>query len=462
MDKILTVNKIVEICNGILISGNKELEVIDFTRDTREVKPGDMYIGIKGEHTDGNDYFETAFENGAMGVLLQKLPEEEKLKKYSDKVVIKVEDSINAIQKIAKYKRELANIPLVAITGSVGKTSTKDMVSSVIAQKFDVLKTEGNYNNHIGLPLTLLKLKNETASVLEMGMNHLGEISLLTNIAKPTVCILTNVGTSHIGNLGSRENILKAKLEILEGLNENGTVIINNDNDLLHEWKEKENKYNICTYGIEEKSDYMAYNISEAADGSTFDIDIENNTYNIKVPVGGIHFIYNSLCAIASGRLFGINMEKIIKGISTFKLTAKRMDIEKIENNVTVINDSYNASYDSMKAALEVLGKTTSNKKIAVLGDMLELGSYEKELHEKVGEEVVKNHIDVLITVGPRAKSISKKAKELGMTEIYQCENNEEGAKILKNIISQNDAILLKAANAMKLGEILEKLKEAK
>lgn len=336
-----------------------------------------------------------------------------------------------------------------------GKTSTKDIIANVMSQKYNVLKTEGNLNNHIGLPLTLLKLKDHTAVIVEMGMNHFGEISLLTDIAKPTACVITNIGTSHIGNLGSRENILKAKLEILEGLDIDGFVLVNNDNDLLNKWGEKEKNYKIYTYGIENKSDYVAENISKSESGSSFIID----GVKVEVPIGGTHFIYNATCAFAIGNLLGIEKVDIIKGIAEFKLTAKRMEIEVIKDNIKVINDSYNASYDSMKAALEVMCKSKASRKIAILGNMLELGDYAKELHEKVGEEVVKNKVDVLITVGEFAEEIANKAKELGMKEIFKFEDIESATKHIKFNMKRGDLILLKASNSMNFSKILEKIK---
>ena len=337
-----------------------------------------------------------------------------------------------------------------------GKTSTKDIVANVLSQKFNVLKTEGNLNNHIGLPLTLLKLKDHTAVVVEMGMNHFGEIRTLTNIAKPTGCIITNIGTSHIGNLGSRENILKAKLEILEGLSKNGFVLINNDNDLLNSWANKQKEYNVHTYGVENKSEYFVTNIIKSDNSSKFKI----NDINIEVPVGGLHFIYNAACAFGIGDLLGIEKDSITKGISEFKLTKKRMDIEVINNNIKIINDSYNASYDSMKAALEVMNNIKANRKIAVLGNMLELGEYTSKLHRKVGEEVVKNKIDMLITVGEYAKDISKKAKELGMDKVIEFDDIEEVSNYLKGHLNEGDLILLKASNSMNFNKILEKIKE--
>lgn len=455
-NKNITVNKIVEICNGKLLSGDENIQVKTYSKDTRTLNKGDMYLGIKGEKINGNDYIEQAFINGAIGCITDENVSEKIINKYKkEKVIIKVENTIKAIQELAKYKRSLYDIPVIAVTGSVGKTSTKDIIANVLGQKYKVLKTEGNMNNHIGLPMTLLKLKDHTAVVVEMGMNHFGEISLLTNIAKPTGCVITNIGTSHIGNLGSRENILKAKLEILEGLDKNGFVLINNDNDLLHEWAKKEKRYKIYTYGLENNSTYMAKKITILENSSEFEINgIKGN-----VPIGGIHFVYNSVCAFAIGDILNVEKEKIIKGISEFKLTAKRMDIEIIKNKIKVINDSYNASYDSMKAALEVVNNTSAQRKIAILGDMLELGEYAKELHEKVGEEVVKNKIDILITIGDNAKNIANKAKELKMENVYMFDGIEEAIEYIKKTIKCGDLILLKASNSMNFSKILNEIK---
>ena len=360
------------------------------------------------------------------------------------------------MQQIASYKREKYDIPVVAITGSVGKTSTKDIVASVMNEKFNTLKTSGNYNNHIGVPLTIFNLKKHEALCIEMGMNHFGEISTLSKIAKPTVAVITNIGTAHIGNLGSRENILKAKLEILDGMKENGTLVINNDNDLLHEWylKNKEN-YNIITYGIENESDFMAENITYNEEGSNYTL---KGTYQkISVPVGGTHFVQNSLCAIAVGSIFKIPLEKTAEGISKFELTKKRMDIINV-NGISIINDYYNANYDSMKAALEYLGNLQGKRKIAVLGDMLELGEYSKKLHEDVGKCVIDNKIDILITVGEEAKNIAEVAKEK-IKDVIICNTNKEAVDKINEIKKENDCILLKASNGMNFGEILEGIK---
>ena len=455
----ITVKDILNVTNGKLIIGRKEEICEDFCRDSREVKENDIYLGIKGETINGSIYFEEAFEKGAKGAILQDIEiTEDQKQKYQNKFIIIVENTIKAMQKIAEYKRNLYNIPVIAITGSVGKTSTKDMVASVINKQYNTLKTEGNYNNHIGVPLTIFRLKNEEAMVTELGMSHLGEISTLTKIVKPTVAVITNVGTAHIGILGSRENILKAKLEILEGLEPNGYVVINNDNDLLHKWYiENKEKYNIITYGIKNESNYMAENIVSKENGSTY--ILKGTNQKIEVPVGGEHFVQNSLCAIAIGSIFEMPLEKIKTGIYEFELTKNRMDIANLKNNITIINDYYNANYDSMKAVLEYLGKLKKKRKIAVLGDMLELGDYSKELHEKVGEEVVKNKIDILITVGEEAKRIAKKA-ERKIEKIIVCNTNEEAIENINKIKQENDAILLKASNGMQFGEILEGIRK--
>ncbi len=454
----LTIGEILKATKGKIIHGNEAEEVADFSKDTRTIKSGALYVGIKGEKFDGNNYFKQAYENGAIACILDsKELNSEDLEKYQN--VILVDDSIKALQDLARYRRNQYNIPVVAVTGSVGKTSTKDIIASVLSEKFDVLKTEGNNNNHIGLPLTLLKLKKHNAVVVEMGMNHFGEISLLTNIAKPNICIITNIGTSHIGNLGSRENILKAKLEILEGMPNNGTVIINNDNDLLHQWYEdNKNVYNIVTYGITNKSKFMANNIKIAENDSCFNMIYNEKEYSIKVPVPGIPFIYNSLCAVSVGSLLNIEMEKMIQGILKFELTKKRMEKLKTSNGVIIINDSYNASLDSVKPALEQLKNTTGNKKIAVLGDMLELGSYAKKLHELVGEEVIKNNIDILITVGDNARYIANKSVEMGMKEVFSYNSIAEAVKKIEEVQNENDVILLKASNSMHFNKIAEEL----
>lgn len=459
----IKVKDIVRVCNGKLICGNEEELCIDFSKDTRTIQKDDVYVGIKGENFDGNILYKEAFEKGAKVCILQGVEiDDGTIKSLNDKAIIIVDDTIKALQEIAKYKRSLYKIPVIAITGSVGKTSTKDIIASVVGEQFKVFKTQGNLNNHIGVPLTVLSLKDHEALVVEMGMSNLGEITVLSKIAKPDIAVITNVGTAHIGNLGSRENILKAKLEILEGLKENGTLVINNDNDLLHTWNEKNNKVKVITFGIENKSNYNACNIISNENSSEFDMEINSQfAEKIVVPVGGKHFVYNALAAAAVGEQLGISFNKIKDGIEKFELTKSRMELIKLANYVTVINDCYNANYDSMKASIEYLAKTNSNRKIAVLGDMLELGEFSNELHTKVGEEVAKNNIDILITVGEMGKVIANTAKNMNdKVQAYSFDANTSAIDKLKKIIQSGDMILVKASNGMKFKEIVESLKK--
>ena len=345
----LKIKDILNCTNGKLIIGDKERICKNYSRDTRIINKGDTYIGIKGENFDGAIFWEEAFEKGADTVIINKTDiDQEKLKKYENKCMIQVEDTVMALGKMASFKRNLYGnkLKVIGVTGSVGKTSTKDILASVISEKYKTLKTEGNKNNHIGLPFTILSLEDEEVAVIEMGMNHVGEISYLSKIAKPDIAVITNIGTSHIGNLGSRENILKAKLEILDGMKEK-LIVINNDNDLLNKWNlEKDENIKTYTYGIDNKSDINAEDLKLYENSSEFICENKNEKVKINVPVTGEHFILNSMCAFTVGKLLNLNNEEIINGIHNFKLTAKRMEIIKLKNNITLINDSYNASYE--------------------------------------------------------------------------------------------------------------------
>ena len=460
--KNLTVEDILKVTKGELIIGNEKLECENFSRDTRNIQKGDTYVAIKGEKFDGNIFWKDAFKSGVDCVIVQDIEfSNEELKEFDNKTIIKVADTMQALYEIASYKRKINNIPVVAITGSVGKTSTKDMVASVVSQKYKTLKTIGNNNNNIGLPFTILRLKDEEIMILEMGMNHFGEIHLLSKIAKPNICVITNIGTSHIGNLGSKENILKAKLEILDGA-DNPTIIINNDDELLHKWYlENKNIRKIITYGIENKSDIMARNVVLGQEKSIYKCNIDGKEMDVEVPIAGRHFVLNSLCATTVGITLNIDSRKIINGIKNVELTKKRMDIKEI-NGIKVINDAYNASPEAMKASLNYLSSFKDNRKIAVLGDMFELGEYAEKLHRLVGEEVYKNNIDILVCAGENAKLIADEALENGMKKenIYYFEDKDEILEVLKNIVKTGDIVLFKASNGMKFYELADRFIE--
>ena len=441
--KDILVEDIIKITGGKLIIGDSKIICNQIGTDTRKIQKGDTYIGIKGENFNGNKLWQDAFEKGANVVIVEGIEFGEEVEKYKNKAIILVEDTIKALGQIAAYKRSLYDIPVIAITGSVGKTSTKDIIAQVVSQKYKTLKTEGNFNNHIGVPLTLLKLKDHEAAVIEMGMNHEGEIHYLSSIVKPTVAVITNIGTSHIGYLGSRENILKAKLEILDGM-ENKKLIINNDD------------VEITTFGIKNESDVMAQKVELGVNDSEF----MYKNKKIKVPVGGEHFVYNALCGVAVGEELGLNENEIKQGIETFELTKKRMEISTLKNGTKIINDSYNASYESMQASLKYLSEFKELKKVAVLGDMLELGEFAKDLHKKVGEAVKENGIDLLVCIGELAKYIVEGAENANMNEntIKYCENQEEALEFLKSELKPNEIILFKASNGMRLYDLAEKL----
>lgn len=453
----IVVNKIVELCSGKLLCGDGNVILKKLVIDTRMLEYGDTFVGIKGENYNGNDFLYEAVEKGANCVILD---ENKDITDIRIPVIL-VSDSSKALGIIASYIRNNSDSIFIGVTGSVGKTSTRDMIYSVLNESHPTLKTENNYNNNIGLPLTISKLCDERFAVIEMGMNHLGEISYLSNIVKPNIGVITNVGTAHIGILGSRENILKAKLEILDGMNDSSTLIINNDNDLLHDYYlNNDNKKNIITIGIDNDSDYKAININENDNNSEFDVVFKNQTIHILCPIPGRAYIYNSLCAIAVGSILSIDNNKIIDGIKNIHLTKNRLEFINLKNDIKIINGIYNASVDSMKASIEVLKNQTCNRKIAVLGDMLELGCYSKELHQGIGRFVYENNIDVLITVGRDSSYISSEAIKCGMNKnnVYTLSNNNDAINILSDIILPGDVILLKASNGLNFKEILNEI----
>ena len=445
---MIYVKDILRVCVGKLIVGNENLECINFVNDTRMLHDGDIYIGIKGEAFNGNKFYKEAIEKGARACILD---DETVLDgNYKNTTIVLVDDSVKAIQELAKYKRSLYNIPVIAVTGSVGKTSVKDMVYAVVSSEYNTLCTKGNKNNHIGVPLTILGLRKHEALIIEMGMNHMGEIHVLSNIAKPTMAIITNVGTAHIGNLGSRKNILKAKMEITDGMI-NGTLIINNDNDLLRTIKYN----NLITIGIDNDSDYKAYDINDKIFSSEFYI---GDKY-ISIPVGSKAFIYNALFAYAVGKKLGIDDEKIIRALESFKLTEHRLELIK-HKDYRIIDDTYNASLDSVNNALNMLSKV-KGRKVFIFGDILELDEYAEEIHREVGKSVIDNKIDVLITVGEQSKETYSIVYDNG-NEAYHYDSNEEMLKDIDRIIDIGDTILVKGSHGMNLIEVVEHLKSFK
>jgi len=443
----MNLNEIAKACGGKLV-GDGNIEVLQYSNDTRTLQAGALYIPIIGEVFDGHRFMDQAIKKGAVASLTSKLNE------VYNYPVIYVEDTLKAFQDLAHYTAKKSGVPIVGITGSVGKTSTRDMVGAVVASQFNTLKTIGNFNNNIGVPLTIMRYTNEEAMVLEMGMNHLREIALLANIACPHIGVITNVGTAHIGLVGSRENILKAKLEIAEYFDENNTLVINIDNDMLESfYKTQDVNYKIKTFGIKNDADVKAENVCLYESRSTFDYN--NEHFEVNVP--GEHFVLNALAAIAVGECLNIPYEKIKHAIANFELTKNRMDFVELDSGVSIIDGTYNANLDSMLSSLAVLGRY-ERRKIAVLADMLELGEYSEELHIKTGKAVDENKIDVLICVGQESKHIIEGA--INTKEKYDFSTNDEAYSYLRSILKKNDIVLVKGSNSMRLKEIIAKLKE--
>ena len=443
----MKVYEIVEATRGILVSGNKDDEINFFSQDSRQMTNGGMYIPLKGERFDGHNFIESAFQTGAQAII------SEKNVNYEDKIVIKVKDTHQALKDMASYLRNHRPVKVVGVTGSVGKTSTRDMVYSVVKQKYKTLKTEGNYNNEIGLPLTILRYHDEEVLVLEMGMNHLQEMSRLSMIARPDIACITNVGTAHIGELGSRENILKAKLEIINGMKEGSTLIINQDNDMLQTVELPH--LNVVRVGKGKEASIQASHIVLEETKSSFEVEYQGKKEIIEVPVQGEHNISNALIAIAVGIELNISLEDIKKGIQEFKLTKNRMDILE-KNHKTVIDGTYNASVDSMKSSIDVLANY-KKRKVAILADMLELGDYSQQLHEEVGSYVASKGIDILVCVGKEAKYIYQKARE-SMKDVYYFESNQEVIARLDELLKEDDVILVKGSHSMNFKEFVENI----
>lgn len=425
------------------------------TTDTRKVKPGDMFIALQGEHFDGHDFVLQAITNGASGVIVRNsnyVPSESKVS------VVVVADTLKALQDLARFHRMRFDIPIIAITGSNGKTTTKDMIAAVLTSKYSVLKTEANYNNEIGLPLTLLNLNSDhEVAIVEMGMRGLGQIRELTNIAMPNIAVITNVGETHMELLGSIENIAIAKGELVDAIPSNGLVVLNADNKYVRNMKEKTIAKVLC-YGIEEECETSAFNIRQDDRGTTFSVRNENHIYEVVLPALGRHNVYNALAAITIGFSLNLRIEDINYGFSKFVASDMRLSIVKLAN-YTVINDAYNASPLSTEAAIDTLMQIAKERKVAVLGDMLELGEFAVEAHRKVGYKLAELGFDVVVTVGELSRHIAQAASEGGCKYTKACATHEEAKLALDEYLQANDTILLKGSRGMRMEKILEMLR---
>lgn len=447
----LNVNDIVKATGGKLICGIGDFEISEIVIDSRKAGANMLFVPIAGENNDGHDFIGNAFEKGADVVITHR-----DIPSIPGKTIIRVANTRIALGDIAAYYKQKYNLPTVAITGSVGKTTTKDMVSAVLAMKYNTLKTQGNYNNDIGLPLTIFNLgEKHRMAVLEMGMSSKGEISYLANIARPDVAIITNIGMSHIEKLGSQENIYLAKMEICDNFDERNLLILNGDDKFL---QKKIDKCRCLTYGINNKDcDLVAEDIKDfGIEGTKFSVMINGKKEEFYIRVPGVHNIYNALAAILCGMHYEVNLEDIRDGIREFQLTNMRMEIRNA-GAITIIDDCYNASPDSIRAALKVLGALSTKRKIAVLGDVLEMGDFaEKELY-KLGTEI--SDIDLLVTVGDIAGFIAKGADFAGLSNIASFKTVDEALDYLLKQVVEGDGVLVKASRGMHFEQITDALK---
>ena len=475
MEKIY-VKEILEAVGGQLL-GTIDAEkafVVNVQTDSRKAAAGDLFVAIIGEKHDAHRFVPGAMEAGAEGCLVSTAPESIP----DGKFCVLVPDTSKAMGNLAAYYRRRLGIPVVAVTGSVGKTTTKDMIAAVLSTKYRTLKTAGNLNNHLGLPMTVFNLDAEDEiAVLEMGMNHLGEIDYLVHIAQPDVAVITNVGDAHIGILGSRENILRAKCEIFRGLKKGGTAVLNGDDALLSTLRpgtakvgpdEDDSDAFAAMYaeieaggftfhwaGESEACDYRAVNIEDAlSDCVRCEAQTPSGTFAVEIPSLGRHMIYPAMTAAAVGQYFGLSEGEIEAGIRDFKATKMRMDVEKLANGVILYNDTYNANPQSMKAALGILANAPAAHKVAVVGDMLELEPFAEKLHRQVGEYAAELPIDTLVTVGTCAGWLAEAALAADMQDVRPCADKEEAKKVLAELVKPDTALLFKASRGMALEEL--------
>ena len=454
----ITIREILAAVGGTLLRPFDEDRTIDCVdTDSRTMHEGSLFIPLSGERFDGHAYIDQALEDGALGCLTHKSVETLR----PDKFYIQVEDTMTALGALARYYRNKFDLKVVGVTGSVGKTTTKDMVASVLSQRYRVLKTEGNYNNNIGVPKTLFRLDHtHQIAVIEMGMNHMGEIDYLTRIAEPDVAVITNVGDAHIENLGSRENTLRAKAEIFSGVRQGGVAVLNGDDPLIAKL-DGVLIHPITWYGESEHCAWRCTSIKEA-EHDTMHLTAETPLGHLETTMHclGRHMLYPALTAAAVGGRFGLTLEEISRGIESFVPTKMRMDIVRCKNGVTILNDTYNANPQSMRAAVDVLANYSGSYRVAVLGDMLELGDLGPMLHESVGKAVGGTPgIDCLVTVGQLGEYIAKGAKSAGMTEVYDRPNKEEAKVVLAQVMQPSAVFLCKASRGMKFEELTEYLK---
>ena len=446
--KSIAVREAVKAVSGIY-HGPEELQdrlIRGIAIDNRKTEKDWLFVPIKGDRFDGHSFIDGAFEAGALVTLSEK---------RTDHPYIEVKDTAAAFRDIAEYYKSLFDIKTVGITGSVGKTTTKEMIASVLSQSFNTIYTQGNLNNQTGVPLTVLGIEEtHEAAVIEMGTNHFGEIAAVAKVARPDVCVLTNIGEAHLEFLGSKEGILKAKTEMLDYMKEGGKVVINGDDPYLRTLKEK--RSDTVSFGFNEDNDIYVSDIDERGlEGIAFTAVTASGELKALVRVPGRHMVLNAMAAAAVGLIYGMDLDSIAKGIDAYEPLSGRFSIKK-GNGLTVIDDVYNASPTAMKSSIDALS-LAQGRKVCVLGDMLELGDSSRVKHLSVGRYASDKDIDLIIAVGRQAEAIAEGSSENGSETAY-FEDQESLIEKIGYLIKEGDTVLVKASRGMHLEKTVERL----
>ena len=459
--KNLTLEKIVSACKGVYHGNPQDLEreVTGVVLDSRKVEKEFCFVATRGERVDGHSFIADVFAKGVLCAVCEYIPE------GAEGNFIVVEDSFQALKQIAEYYRSTLQIPIIGITGSVGKTSTKEFIAGVLAQKYNVLKTEGNFNNEIGVPLTLLRIRQEhEIAVVEMGINHFGEMRRLAKMAKPDTCVITNIGECHLEFLESREGVLRAKTEMFEYLREEGSVFVNGDDDMLQTIERVKHKKPI-RFGLSKENDYYADEIqSKGLSGCQVVIHTGEESFEASIHLPGEHMIKNALAATAVAQEYGLSIEEIQAGIGSVEPVGGRSNLLTC-GKLTVIDDCYNANPVSMKAALDLLS-LAEGKRIAILGDMGELGEKQEAYHAEIGSYAIEKKVTALICIGKLSKvmyqsACRSKEKKLSNTVVlyYECLEDLLEAMKGKTSLAEGGTILVKASHSMQFSKIVERLR---
>jgi UDP-N-acetylmuramoyl-tripeptide--D-alanyl-D-alanine ligase len=445
----LPLSEIAELCGGQL-TGPGDVEVARLSKDTRAIQPGDLYLALRGGNFDGNEFVAAAAEKGAAAAIVDR-----DVKAPAGFPLIRVADSQTALQTLAAAWRDRLSLRVVGITGSSGKTSTKEFTAAVLAARFPVTKTQGNLNNHFGLPLTILSARqSDQAAVWEMGMNHPGEIAPLAALARPDAAIITNIGVSHIEFFENRDGIAAEKAELIRAVHRDGAVIIPAEDDYADFLAERAKGRQVIRCGLGAEAHVRADSIKLAAGSATFVVHAFGESAAAELPATGEHMVRNALLAIAAGLDFGLSLDECVAGLANARLTGGRLE-QKTIRGVRFLDDTYNANPDSVEAALQTLAAVpATGRRIAVLGRMGELGDYALTGYERVGRAAA-HAIGTLVAVGPETAPLSAAARSAGLTDLYETPDATAAARVLREITHEGDLVLVKGSRSARMEQVI-------